>query len=135
MTPRVIVLALLGGVLVFLGLTILFAPGLERSRDLDALSMAAVAAALASPFVASSLRGDPPLGVPVNPEGVRKLQARALRDALVSGAILDGAATLCGAAYLLNDRWWPLAAALVPLAGLVMLAGHGRSETRGDRRT
>ena len=65
----------------------------------EALSWVAVAWALLAPLVAVALRG---------------------RDSLVFFAVLESAAVLAGIAAIVSRPWWPLAAALVPLAVMLL---------------
>jgi len=92
--------------------------GDRTPRDLDAIAYGAVALAIGAPFVSSLVRlrlvGDAPASVGES-EAARRRSDAAFLAAL---AIPDAAVLLCGFAWVLSNRTWPLYAAVLPLAAL-----------------
>ena len=85
----------------------------------EALSWVAVAWALLAPLVAVALRGR---GLVEPGDDARGPEERAQRDraSLVFFALLESAAVLGGIAAIVSRPWWPLAAALFPLAVMLL---------------
>jgi hypothetical protein len=84
-----------------------------------ALSWVAVGWALLAPVVAVAVRGR---GL-VEPGDVMRTpeeQAAWARRSLLFFAVLESAAVLAGIAAIVSRPWWPLAAAAVPLAVMVL---------------
>jgi hypothetical protein len=85
----------------------------------EVLSWVAVGWALVAPVVAVALRGrglvEPGDEVPAPEEAAERD-----RRSLLFFAVLESAAVLGGIAAIVSRPWWPLAAALVPLAVMVL---------------
>ena len=83
----------------------------------EALSWVAVAWALLAPLVA--VRGRGLVASAEEPRTPEEASVEA-RQSLVFFAILESAAVLGGIAAIVSRPWWPLAAALVPLAVMLL---------------
>ena len=85
----------------------------------EAISWAAAAWALLAPVVAVLVRGRGLVLPREEAETAEEAMARA-RSGLVFFGILESAAVLAGIAAIVSPPWWPLAAAVVPLAVMAM---------------
>jgi hypothetical protein len=85
----------------------------------EAISWGAAGWALVAPVVAVLVRGRGLVLPREEPRSGEEAIARA-RSGLVFFAILESAAVLAGIAAIVSPPWWPLAAAIVPLAVMAM---------------
>jgi hypothetical protein len=124
---RLLWAAMLASALIGLGACALVLSLGERTpRDLDVIAYGAVSLAVGAPFVSSLLRlrlaGDAPASV-VEIEAARRRSDAAFLAGL---AISDAAILICGLAWVLSHRNWPLYAAVLPVA--TMAAAFPRRE-------
>jgi hypothetical protein len=92
----------------------------QTARGPEALSWLATGWALVAVVVAVLLRGQ---GLVVPPEeraGAGADPREALRRNLVFFGVLEGACLFAGIAAIVSPPWWPLAAALLPLAVMAL---------------
>ena len=85
----------------------------------EALSWVAVAWALVAPLAAVAVRGRGLVASAEEPRTPEEASVEA-RQSLLFFAILESAAVLGGIAAIVSRPWWPLVAALVPLAVMVL---------------
>jgi len=103
---QVLSLGILSGGLLVLVLGALVRPlHPTPAHGLDSLSLGAAALGVLAPLCVLVLR-----------LSWRRGMEKTLH--LVTFALLDGSVVLCGLALMMNDRRWPLAAALVPLGAM-----------------
>jgi hypothetical protein len=119
--------AMLASALIGLGAcALVWSLGDRTPRGLDGIAYGAVAVAVGAPFVSSLLRlrlaGDAPASV-IESEAARRRSDAAFLAGL---AISDAAILICGFAWVLSNRTWPLYAAVLPVA--TMAAAFPRRE-------
>ena len=118
---QVVAQGLLLGPVMLLGVGVLLRAMGTTLGNVEALSYVAIAFAIASPMVAGSMRARMSA-----PSAEQPPPAEKARAALIGPlAILEGAAFLCGIAFLLTPTYWPLIAAAIPLG--TMLAWFPRA--------
>lgn len=136
---RAVPRALLGTSLALLVLGAVFHQAGAAVRGPEAVSWIAVAWALLAPVVAVALRGEglAPPPPSTGEEGGGDVAAR-LRRTLIFFAILESGVVLAAVALIVSPPVWPLAAALVPLAVMILnlppRAGPAASPRRGGPR-
>jgi hypothetical protein len=116
---RIVSGLLLGGVLMFLAIALYFRQGMleNDSGGADILPYIATAWALLSLPIASAVRAArwPATTPEQDPEYWSKRRAAHV----TSFAMLEVSGFICCGALLVSEPWWPLAAALVPICGMV----------------
>ena len=85
----------------------------------EALSWVGVGWALVAPLVAVAIRGQGLVARPDEPGTPEEASVQA-RQSLLFFAVLESAAVLGGIAAIVSRPWWPLAAALFPLAIMLL---------------
>jgi hypothetical protein len=83
-------------------------------------SWVAVAWAVVAPLVAVALRGQGLVAPPRASAATADETAAHARRTILFFALLESAAVLCGVAAIVSPPWWPLPAALFPLAVMVL---------------
>ena len=106
---------MLGPVFFFVAVAVVRALGTQLA-DLPALMYAAIGVALASPLVAGALRHNLSAGFAGERVSLEKRRA----SVIVPLAVLEGAAMLCAVSFMMTPTYWPLLAAAVPLATMLL---------------
>jgi hypothetical protein len=111
---------LIAGPVFFLGTGLLLRGTGTQMGDVPILTYVAFGAALLSPLVAAFVRHQ------ILAPFVHEVPPEKKRAALIlSFAVLEAATFLCGVAFLLSSTYWPLVAAAVPLATMVVWFPRG----------
>ena len=118
-SPAILARALVGSSVAVLALGLILNRQGQTAGGPEALSWMAVGWALVAPVVAVAVRGR---GLVAPGDGPRTPEEAAaqVRSSLVFFAVLESAAVLAGIAAIVSRPWWPLAAAVVPLAVMLL---------------
>jgi hypothetical protein len=92
----------------------------QTARGPEALSWLAAGWAVVSVVVAVLVRGQGLVASLEERSGAGSSAREALRRGLVFFGILEGACIFAGIAAIVSPPWWPLGAALVPLAVMAL---------------
>lgn len=92
----------------------------QTARGPEALSWLATGWALVSVVVAVLVRGQGLVAVAEERSGAASQPREALRRSLVFFGVLEGGCIFAGIAAIVSPPWWPLAAALLPLAVMAL---------------
>jgi hypothetical protein len=113
---QIVALGLLLGPIAFLGVAVLLRVLGRPFGNVPVLGYAAGAMALVAPVLAGFVRGQMSAGFSGEPLPAEKTRA----SVIFPLAILEAAVFFCGIAFLLTPSYLPLAAALVPLATMLL---------------
>ena len=113
---RIIAVGMILGPIFLLGVGLLLRVMGTHMGDVPVLTYVAAAFAVTAPLVAGFLKNQI-----TAPYGAHKVPPEKARAAvIVPYALLEGAAMICGVAFLLTPTYWPLLAALIPLGTMVL---------------